>query len=125
MSSLFERGLGDDGLIQRLWAAAGADTGDGVTQTVTLGVRQADGTYFNVTGITAIRRVIDRRDSRVQMGLVTAGTTVFHLRESTMGNNVARQHDQITDQGGTVYHIDFARLETNDSRWRCEVVQNV
>lgn len=116
MSTLFARGKA---MVERVWDVA-------ITETVSLLPRGPGDTYpTTIAGLTAIRRVLDKKDARVQQGLVAAGTIVFHLQVATLAGHVARQHDKLVDANGLVYLIDDARLETWDSRWRCETTKAV
>lgn len=124
MSSLFERGLGSNGLIQRYWDAAGQTDADGIIEEVTLRIRGTADTWTDILGVTAFRRILDKRDARVAAGMVAVGSTVFHLRASTMGGHEVRQFDAIRDANNVQYEINAAMLESAQSRWRCEVTKD-
>jgi hypothetical protein len=124
MSSLFERGLGTNGLLQRFWTAAGNGTNDGIIEQISLSNRGPGDTWPTQTpNIVAFRRVLDFRDARVLAGLVLAGTLTFHLQAASMGEAQPREHDRISDADGVNWFVTYARLESAQSRWRCEVKQ--
>lgn len=111
--SLFERGRD---LIARVLPIVW------VNEAITL-LRRSAGDAFPPPGqsCNAKRSALDNRDTRVQLGLVPAGTVTFILNASDL-TSPPRQHDKIVDATSLEWTINFVQFIVMDGEfYRCEV----
>lgn len=86
------------------------------TETVTLTPQNPAATA--ITGITALRRALQRRDMDAVAGLsVENDVIVWHLPSSALGSTAPKQGDIIT-AGSEVWTILSAEKQTLGTRWR-------
>lgn len=114
VSTLFENGRD---MITRVMPAVW------VNEAVTL-YRRTDDTYGTGDACPhAKRSALTNRDTRVQLGLIPAGTITFLLLDSDLSNE-PRQHDKIVDAASVSWLINFVQKIVMDGDfWRCEVTR--
>lgn len=117
MSSLFSRGKSMIArVLPEVW----------VNEAVSL-YRRTTGDSFGTADACphAKRGALDNRDTRVQLGLVPAGTVTFLLLASDL-TAAPVQHDKIVDAANVARFINFVQLINFDgSFYRCEVTAGV
>lgn len=88
------------------------------TETVTFQARNPTGTADST--VTALRRVLSRRDLAFDNGVgLQPDDLVFILFSATLGSNAPKSGDIITDSSGQVYTILSVEKGTLGSKWRC------
>ena len=114
MSTLFSRGR--TMLVRDIWASA-------ITENCNL-YRRTNDTYGSADAVTAIRRVLNKKDARLGTGLISENTIVFLLQASTV-SAAPRPHDKIVDADSVTYMINFAEYVAFDSCYRVEATKAV
>jgi hypothetical protein len=87
-------------------------------ETVTYRVYVSGGTFTNNTGLSVIRRVLQRMDADMVPGMMSQGTTTFTFPGSALSSVTPKPKDRVKEADNTEWVVNVVEQVTLAARWR-------